>query len=100
MSFLSKIFAGLTPPPVVVSEGYDGLEWRWKMFTFRPACMCYVGLPVSVLTAFYVDFVNEVFLIGAMVLYVAFWWYGSSKNKRLANKWCIMPIFSTPYLTD
>lgn len=38
MSVFTKLLAGLTPPPVVVPEDYDGLEWRWKFFTFRPAC--------------------------------------------------------------
>lgn len=70
MSVIPKILAGLTPPPVNVPEEYDGLQWRWKMLVFRPAY-----------------FANEVFLIGALALYVAFWWYGSSKNKRAANKW-------------
>lgn len=39
MSALLKFFATLTPPPVNVQEEYDGLQWRWKMFVFRPACM-------------------------------------------------------------
>lgn len=70
MSVLPKLLAGLTPPPVNVQEEYDGLQWRWKIFVFRPAY-----------------FTNEVFMIGALVFYVLFWWYGSTKNKQVANKW-------------
>lgn len=39
MSFFSKLLVGLTPPPTIVPEEYDGLEWRWKAFVVRPACM-------------------------------------------------------------
>lgn len=38
MSLLPKLLAGLTPPPINVPEEYDGLEFRWKALTFRPAC--------------------------------------------------------------
>ncbi|KAJ3566315.1 hypothetical protein NP233_g7087 [Leucocoprinus birnbaumii] len=82
MSIIPKILAGLTPPPVNVPEEYDGLEWRWKMFVFRPAY-----------------FANEVFLVGAVLFYVAFWWFGSSKNKRSANKWidAHLPIYEQQF---
>ena len=30
----------LTPPMPNVTPDYDGLEYRWKFLTFRPACKC------------------------------------------------------------
>ena len=48
MSFNPLQFAlsALTPTPPNLPEDYDGLEYRWKMFTFRPAreCMPYFYL--------------------------------------------------------
>ena len=39
MSFNPLIaLSALTPPPPNLTEDYDGIEYRWKMFTFRPAC--------------------------------------------------------------
>lgn len=36
-SLILKNFVGfLTPPPLVVPEDYDGLEYRWKFLAFRP----------------------------------------------------------------
>jgi hypothetical protein len=37
-SALNKFVASLTPPPVINPVEYDGLEYRWKMLVFRPAC--------------------------------------------------------------
>jgi len=37
MAALTKLLAGLTPQPVVNPLEYDGLEYKWKMFVFRPA---------------------------------------------------------------
>ncbi len=91
MSVLPKLLAGLTPPPVNVQEEYDGLQWRWKIFVFRPACMSFCDGYVDCCPDLYTstDFTNEVFMIGALVFYVLFWWYGSTKNKQVANKWCV-----------
>jgi len=93
MSALLKFFATLTPPPVNVQEEYDGLQWRWKMFVFRPACMSFcdtwtVGLTMST------DFTYEGFMILALMFYVLFWWYGSTSNKRVANQWCVCLFLS------
>ena len=33
-----KFLAVFTHPPVVNPVEYDGLEYRWKFFVFRPAC--------------------------------------------------------------
>lgn len=39
MSFnpLSFAMSALTPPPPNLTGDYEGLEYKWKMFTFRPA---------------------------------------------------------------
>ena len=36
---LAQLAAFLTPPPVNLSADYDGVEYKWKIFTFRPARM-------------------------------------------------------------
>ena len=37
----------------------------------------------------FTDFTYEGFMILALMFYVLFWWYGSTSNKRVANKWCV-----------
>lgn len=39
---LTSFLSALSPPPPNVPLDYDGLEYRWKMFTFRPACESYM----------------------------------------------------------
>ncbi|KAF7292461.1 hypothetical protein HMN09_01230200 [Mycena chlorophos] len=70
MSFLTQIVASLTPPPLYNPPDYDGLEWRWKILVFRPAL-----------------FKTEAYLAGALLFYVAFFFYGRWANTRLATKW-------------
>ncbi|PPQ98519.1 hypothetical protein CVT24_004010 [Panaeolus cyanescens] len=36
-SFLVNLAGGITPPPVVTPEHYDGWQLRWKFLVFRPA---------------------------------------------------------------
>lgn len=40
MSFLTQLIQGITPAPVHTLEEYDGWEFRWKFFVFRPASGC------------------------------------------------------------
>jgi len=68
MSF--QLLRYLSPPPVNLSPDYDGLEWRWKFLTFRPAL-----------------FQNEVFCIVGVLIYVAVYFIGKSANKSRAQKW-------------
>jgi len=72
MSFnpLTVASSFLTPPPPNLSEDYDGLEYKWKFFTFRPAL-----------------FQLEGFFLAAVLLYAGFYWLGSSANASRANKW-------------
>ena len=49
---LLQAITPISPPPP--TEHYDGLEYRWKMLTFRPAQFKFEGYALSVLTAFFV----------------------------------------------
>ncbi|KAH9853455.1 DUF1682-domain-containing protein [Lenzites betulinus] len=60
----------LTPPMPNVSPEYDGFELKWKFLTFRPAY-----------------FKNEVYFLGAALLYVAVYFIGKRANERRASKW-------------
>ncbi|KAF9462667.1 hypothetical protein BDZ94DRAFT_1194336 [Collybia nuda] len=67
---LNKILVSLTPPPVVNPVDYDGLEYKWKIFVFRPAL-----------------FKNEVYLLTGLFVYIAVVYYGVLINSKRANKW-------------
>ncbi|CAL1700641.1 unnamed protein product [Somion occarium] len=67
---LTQLGAFLTPPPVNLSPDYDGLEFRWKMFSFRPAL-----------------FKNELYFLAAVLFYVAFYFIGKRINEKRANGW-------------
>lgn len=69
-SALNQLLAGLTPPPVINPVEYEGLEFRWKMFVFRPAL-----------------FKTELYLLTGVLVYVAVIFFGSSSNAAKANKW-------------
>ncbi|KAJ3785455.1 hypothetical protein GGU10DRAFT_354804 [Lentinula aff. detonsa] len=87
MASFINILSHLTPPPFTAPEEYDGLEYRWKLFTFRPAY-----------------FKNELYLLGALLFYVAFFFLGQSINSRRAEKWVngyrnlLKDQFSSPYV--
>ncbi|KAJ7179117.1 hypothetical protein C8R46DRAFT_1211724 [Mycena filopes] len=70
MAGITKILAALTPQPFVNPEEYDGLEFRWKWFVFRPAL-----------------FQQEVFLLSGLLGYIFFFLYGRWSNTRKATKW-------------
>ncbi|KAJ7047349.1 hypothetical protein C8F04DRAFT_1205296 [Mycena alexandri] len=70
MAGITKLLAVLTPPPFLMPEEYDGLEFRWKWFVFRPAL-----------------FQREVFLLAGLFGYIAFFLYGRWSNSRKATKW-------------
>ncbi|KAJ7781219.1 hypothetical protein B0H16DRAFT_1658848 [Mycena metata] len=70
MAGLTKLLAALTPAPFLMPEEYDGLEFRWKWFVFRPAL-----------------FERELFLLAGLLFYVGFFLYGRWSNSRKATKW-------------
>ncbi|KAG7096953.1 hypothetical protein E1B28_004350 [Marasmius oreades] len=69
MSVVGSILQAITPPQVLVPEEYDGLEYRWKMFVFRPAYLK-----------------TEVYLTAALLFYVTVWLAGKSLNRRKAER--------------
>ncbi|THH06361.1 hypothetical protein EW146_g9635 [Bondarzewia mesenterica] len=67
---LSNLFQYFTPPPPVLHPDYEGLEFSWKFFVFRPALLK-----------------NEVFLLSGILLYLLFFWLGKRNNEKRANGW-------------
>ncbi|KIK68153.1 hypothetical protein GYMLUDRAFT_36991 [Collybiopsis luxurians FD-317 M1] len=87
MSTLLNLLGALTPPPFVAPDNFDGLEYRWKWLTFRPAY-----------------FYKEAFLLAVLLFYVAFFFVGQAINSRKAEK-CVKVYqdvlasqFSSPYV--
>ncbi|KAI0068852.1 DUF1682-domain-containing protein [Artomyces pyxidatus] len=70
LTTVTQFLSGLTPQPPVSSAEYDGVEYAWKWFIFRPAI-----------------FKNEIFLLGGVLFYLAFFWLGSQSNASKANSW-------------
>ncbi|KAF6762130.1 hypothetical protein DFP72DRAFT_878065 [Ephemerocybe angulata] len=68
MSFLPELLARLAPPPVHTTEDYDGWEFRWKYFVFRPATLK-----------------TEGYLVLGLFLYILVVFYGISRNKSKAK---------------
>ncbi|KAF5333483.1 hypothetical protein D9611_002593 [Ephemerocybe angulata] len=89
MSFLPELLARLAPPPVHTTEDYDGWEFRWKYFVFRPATLK-----------------TEGYLVLGLFLYILVVFYGISRNKSKAKAWLTahLPIyqreFSRPQAKD
>ncbi|RXW25247.1 hypothetical protein EST38_g607 [Candolleomyces aberdarensis] len=82
MSFLSTLLAGITPPPVVTPEEYDGWEYRWKFFVFRPATLK-----------------TEGYLALGFLVYVLFTFYGIARNSSKAKNWlnAHLPIYERQF---
>ncbi|OCH94088.1 DUF1682-domain-containing protein [Obba rivulosa] len=82
----TRLLRALTPPPPNISAEYDGLEFRYKFITFRPAL-----------------FKNEIFFLLAVGLYLAMYFIGKKANERKVKTWfnAHKPIydaqFSKPY---
>ena len=48
-----KLLSALSPAPQApLTEGYDGLEYRWKMFVFRPAYFKNEAIAFAAILAF------------------------------------------------
>jgi len=67
---LTQLLSGLSPPPFVHPEEYDGLEFRWSILVFRPAY-----------------FKKEVALFAGLLLYIACFFIGKSINARKTKSW-------------
>ncbi|KAG6919419.1 hypothetical protein DXG01_006302 [Tephrocybe rancida] len=69
-SFLQQLLKGLTPPPHINLADYDGLQYKWSIFVFRPAL-----------------FQLELYLLGGLVAFLAVVLTGIHRNKAKATKW-------------
>ncbi|KLO06905.1 DUF1682-domain-containing protein [Schizopora paradoxa] len=67
---LTALFKVITPPPPFTGYEYDGLEYRWRMFVFRPSL-----------------FKTESFLLAGILFYVLIFFVGKSKNVKRASTW-------------
>ncbi|OBZ70443.1 hypothetical protein A0H81_10046, partial [Grifola frondosa] len=74
----------LTPPVPNLSRNYDGLEFRWKFLTFRPARSQSAELNNSSPV-----FKNEIYFLAAVLFYVAVYFIGKKKNEKKVNKWSV-----------
>jgi len=69
MSALLKVLGAISPPPAQpASRDFDGLEFRWKMFTFRPSL-----------------FKLEAILLGVVGAYLAWYFIGRWYNNQRAD---------------
>ncbi|WWC89776.1 uncharacterized protein L201_004702 [Kwoniella dendrophila CBS 6074] len=63
MSGLVKLLQVITPPQAApLSREYDGLEFRWKMFSFRPAAFKFEAAVLSI-----VGFYLLIYLVGKSI---------------------------------
>ncbi|KAF9057560.1 hypothetical protein BJ165DRAFT_1537985 [Panaeolus papilionaceus] len=81
-SFLVNLAGGITPPPVITPEHYDGWQLRWKFLVFRPA-----------------ELKTEALLIAGVLFYLAVFYVGSSINSRKAKNWLAqhLPIYEKQF---
>ena len=68
MSVLNILNMLSPAPQAPLSEDYDGLQYRWKMFVFRPAL-----------------FRNEAILFGGILLFLGWFYVGQYVNTQRAN---------------
>jgi hypothetical protein len=70
MSGLLQLLSKISPPPAVNQPyEYDGLEYRWKAFVFRPAVFKWEGA-----------------VLGIIALYLALFFIGKFINEARAKK--------------
>jgi hypothetical protein len=101
VTMASLLFASFTnftqllfvQPPII--DEYEGLEYSWKIFVFRPAresprpCMH----RARKLTIHNTVFKYEAFFFAAVIIYGMFFWFGSESNRTRANSWCVASHF-------
>jgi hypothetical protein len=74
---LLNILGALSPAPAApLTDNYDGLEYRWKMFVFRPAL-----------------FKNEAIILGAILAFLGWFYLAQYLNTQRANATYVL-IFS------
>lgn len=81
-SLIANFLQSLTPPPFVNTPEYDGWEYRWKLFVFRPAREYIFPVTRRVLTT----------------------WFTSAEKRNVAAAYCcscvygIRPVGQAPQL--
>ena len=87
---IKQVLSFLTPPPLIVPEDYDGLEYRWKFLVFRPGreyislgIRCCFETEIVIVKVFQ----KEALFLLATLLYLAWYFVGKSYNVSRANKW-------------
>jgi hypothetical protein len=93
-SALNQLLAGLTPPPVINPVEYDGLEYRWKMLVFRPARELFPKRSLHNTNCRSTVFKAELYLLTAVLIYVAVIVFGASSNSAKAKKWHVFMLLS------
>jgi hypothetical protein len=73
-NIFTPLLKAITPPPLVQPQDYEGLEYRWRFFVVRPH---WLREQLQI----------EIFLVPALLFYVAFIFYGKYTNSKRANKW-------------
>ena len=97
---LSRLLSYITPPPVIVTPDYDGLEYRYKMFTFRPARAYHRSRAsfhwVSLMLALpRLVFRLEAYFLACVLFYIAWYYLGKSVNSKLAHEWYVKSCIIT-----
>ncbi|KAJ3529403.1 hypothetical protein NM688_g7859 [Phlebia brevispora] len=79
---LAKVLQAISPPPILLPQEYDGLEFRWKFLVFRPAM-----------------FKQEAWFLSVVLLYIVFYFIGKSANVSRAQKWfdAHLPVYKQQF---
>ncbi|TFK75889.1 DUF1682-domain-containing protein [Pluteus cervinus] len=79
---LQSFILSFTPPPVVNPVEYDGLEFKWNMFVFRPAL-----------------FKTELYLVGGVLFYALWSVINARINSSRAKSWlnAYLPLYEAQF---
>lgn len=89
-SVLNDFLSVLTPVPVSTPEQYDGWQYKWKFIVFRPARNFILFVPLQLRTNLSLVLKFEGLLLGALLFYCLFAYWGSSTNSKKAKKWHVL----------
>ena len=86
---LNDFLSVFTPVPISTPEEYDGWQYRWKFIVFRPACNLFqlCRMTESKLLSQLTVLKTEGYLLGALLFYCLFAFWGSFANSKKAKNW-------------